>query len=349
MTWSPQGGAADVSRIRPVKPETWTSETLAEVSIAAERTFLSMTNMADDHGRHRDNAAIIFGLVWPLRAEHSAVHVEEDLQQLEAAGAICRYTGCDGKRYFHYPTWFKHQKIDKPSLSRLPACPRCAPERCGVCKGPCTQRPDTSPNTPGGLPEDSPNLPGALDPPAQPAPTPPAPTRDTPGPVQDTLDAPETTRQQTANKTAGQVAFAEPSPKTPRKVREGSTPGSRILDPGSSIPTGRDAPDDAGVSAKDLIGEYIASCDQRPPEDVIGHVGRITKKLLGEGITPEHVRAGLRRYAEIQGHPSRLPSLVNDSMNAPAGLARPGLRPNVPAHTAWTNPVDAAAAYAEEL
>jgi hypothetical protein len=121
------------------------------------------------------------------------------------------------------------------------------------------------------------------------------------------------------------------------------------LDPGSSIPTGRTAPA-ATVSTKDLIGEYTAACDERPPSDVTGHLGRVTKRLLGEGIDPQHVRAGLRRFAEIQGHPSRLPSLVNDSMNAPvAGLARPGLRPNVPAHTAWTNPVDAAAAYAEEL
>ena len=82
---------------------------------------------------------------------------------------------------------------------------------------------------------------------------------------------------------------------------------------------------------------------------MLGHLGRVVKKLLAEGIAAEHVRAGLRRFGEIQGHPSRLPSLVNDSMNAPAGLARPRFRPTVPAHTAWTNPVDAAAAYAEEL
>jgi hypothetical protein len=339
-----------VSRIRPVKPETWTSETLAAVSIPAMVTFLAMTNMADDHGRHRDNAAIIFGLIWPLRAEHSAVHVEEDLQQLETAGAICRYTGCDGKRYFHYPTWFKHQKIDKPSVSRLPACPKCAPDRCGVCKGPCTQRADTSPKTLGGFREDSPNPPGALEPPAQPAATPPVPTRNTPAPTQDTLDAPETTPQEPADKTAGQKELAEHSAKAPRKVREGSAPGSRILDPGSFSPTGRDAPDAAGVSAKELIGEYVASCRERPPGDVIGHLGGIAKKLLAEGIAVEHVRAGLRRFGEIQGHPSRLPSLVNDSMNAPsAGLARPRFGPNVPAHTAWTTPVDAATAYAEEL
>ena len=149
-------------RIRSIKPETWTSETLAEVSIPAMVTFLAMTNMADDWGRHRDNAAIIFGIIWPLRGEHGPVQVEDDLTQLESAGAICRYAGCDGKRYFHYPTWFKHQKIDTPSQSRLPACPKCEPQRCGVCKGPCTQRPsEDSPNSPGDFPEGSPNPPGS--------------------------------------------------------------------------------------------------------------------------------------------------------------------------------------------
>ncbi|MCZ4122672.1 hypothetical protein [Streptomyces sp. H39-S7] len=341
-----------MSRIRPIKPETWTSETLAEVSIPAMVTFLAMTNMADDHGRHRDNAAIIFGLVWPLRAEHSAVHVEEDLVQLENAGAICRYTGCDGKRYFHYPTWFKHQKIDKPSLSRLPACPHHAPERCGVCKGPCTQHAEVSPNTPRLLPEASPNARRALDspiPPEAPTPAPPARGSGVPAAQQDSLVDLEGAHDPGRDKMAGQAALGEGSPKPPRNVGEGSAPGSRILDPGSSFPPGRTAPD-ASASAGDLVAEYVASCQKRPPGDVIGHLGRIAKKLLGEGIAPEHIRAGLKRFGEIQGHPSRLPSLVNDSLNpGAAGLARPGFWPTVPAHTAWTNPVDAAAAYAEEL
>lgn len=337
-------------RIRSIKPETWTSETLAEVSIPAMVTFLAMTNMADDWGRHRDNAAIIFGIIWPLRAEHGAVQVEDDLTQLENAGAICRYTGCDGKRYFHYPTWFKHQKIDTPSQSRLPACPKCEPQRCGVCKGPCTERAEDSPIPPGDFLEGSPNLPGTLEPPAQPRPTLPAPARDTPAPAQDAAGTAASTHHDTTGKAAGQSEFAEPSRKAPGRVGEPSGSGSRILDPGSFFPTGRDAPDEASVSAKELIGEYVASCRERPPGDVIGHLGGIAKKLLAEGIAVDHVRAGLRRFAEIQGHPSRLPSLVNDAMNAPStGLAHPGSRPNVPAHTAWTNPVDAATAYAEEL
>ncbi|MFD8320748.1 RodZ family helix-turn-helix domain-containing protein [Kitasatospora purpeofusca] len=345
-----------MARIRSVKPEAWVSETLAEVSIPAMVTFLGMTNHADDHGRHRDVAAIVYGLVWPMREEITRAHVEDHLQQLATAGAICRYTGCDGRRYFHYPTWRNHQKIDKPALSRLPACPHCEPERCGVCKGPCIQRPalaaaaatppEGSASAPRGFAEPSANTPAAAD--RHPEPSVPA-TRASPATASGTA-GPDHRPAPAHRKTAGQTAFAEDSPKARRSLSEDSTPGSRILDPGSSSPTGRQAPDTGAVSANQLVGEYVAACTQRPPGSVLGHLGKVVKTLLDEGIAVEHLRAGLRRFADIQGHPSRLPSLVNDAMNAHNhGSPRPGSRPGVPAHQAWTNPVDAVAAYAEEL
>ncbi|AQY20540.1 hypothetical protein T261_07288 [Streptomyces lydicus] len=83
---------------------------------------------------------------------------------------------------------------------------------------------------------------------------------------------------------------------------------------------------------------------------MIGHLGRITKKLLDEGIAPEHIRGGLQRFAANPKHPSVLTSMVNEAMNAsPAGLVRPESRSNLPGHRAWANPADPAAAYAEEL
>ncbi|MFF2819426.1 hypothetical protein ACFVT9_28375 [Kitasatospora cineracea] len=348
-----------MARIRSVKPETWVSETLAEVSIPAMVTFLGMTNHADDHGRHRDNAAIVYGLVWPMREEITRADVEEHLKQLAAVGAVCRYTGCDGRKYFHYPTWRNHQKIDKPSLSRLPACPHCEPERCGVCKGPCIQRaalaeaptsaPENASTAPRLFDESSANTRSNLDRPSAPAakPSPQGGTGNTTA-----LDPAVDEKREAVTvigRSAGQTAFFEDSPKARRSVQEPSAPGSRILDPGSSPPTGRLAPEAGAVSANQLVGEYVAACERRPPNGVLGHLGRTVKGLLAEGIDAEHVRAGLRRFAEIQGHPSRLPSLVNDAMNARnTGLARPGSSPNLPAHQAWTNPVDTAA-YAEEL
>ncbi|MGK4579626.1 hypothetical protein [Kitasatospora sp. HPMI-4] len=339
-----------MARIRSIKPEAFVSESLAEVTVEAERTFFGLLTQADDQGRHRDNAAIIAGLLWPLRSEHTAVHVEDDLQQLANAGLICRYTGCDGRRYLHVVTWFDHQKIDKPSQSRLPSCRQHhAADRCGACKGPCTHLAEASPSSRRGFVEASPSLPRSLDLAEQLVVGLPAARTEA---VSDQLDVPGSAAVavgRSVEEFAGQTAFAEVSPKVPRSLGEGSAPGSRILDPGSSSPTGRTAPA-ATVSANDLIGEYVAACDERPPGAVLGHLGRVAKQLLAEGIAPVHVRAGLQRFAEIQGHPSRLPSLVNDAMNArSAGLVRPGFRPTVPAHQAWTNPVDAATAYAEEL
>ncbi|MEU6405493.1 hypothetical protein [Streptomyces sp. NPDC046985] len=339
-----------MARIRTIKPEAFTSESLAEVSVEAERTFFGLLTQADDHGRHRDNAAIIAGLLWPLRAEHTSVHVEDDLHQLANAGLICRYTGCDGRRYLHIVTWSLHQKIDKPSQSRLPTCPQHhGADRCAPCKGICAKRVEESPTPTRGLAEASPNAPRALDLPAQPLVTPRVNADRAPAVQQDAFDGMAGTPSPSDLKNAGQRALSETSPNLPRNLGEDSAPGSRILDPRSLVPTGRTAPA-ATVSANQLVREYVAACDERPPSDVIGHLGRIAKKLLGEGISPEHIRAGLQHFAANPKHPSVLTSMVNEAMNARSGgLARPGIRPNVPAHQAWTNPANAAAAYAEEL
>ncbi|MYQ48759.1 hypothetical protein GTW40_27630 [Streptomyces sp. SID4985] len=337
-----------MARIRTIKPEAFTSESLAAVTVAAERTFFGLLTQADDHGRHRDNAAIIAGVLWPLRAEHTSVHVEDDLHQLANAGLICRYTGCDGRRYLHIVTWSAHQKIDKPSQSRLPSCPQHqATDRCAPCKGACTKQ--TEGTCPGGLAETSPNVPRGLDLPAKTASTPPRHGGGASADRQRTADKAGGTSSPDGTESAGQDASSEGSPNVPRSLGEGSAPGSRILDPGSSFPTGRTAPA-AGVSTDQLVGEYVAVCAERPPNEVLGHLGRIIKKLLGEGIAPEYIRAGLANFAVNPKHPSVLASMVNEAMNGrPGGLARPGSRPGVPAHRAWTNPVDAAAAYAEEL
>ncbi|MFJ5938591.1 hypothetical protein [Streptomyces sp. NPDC093071] len=339
-----------MARIRTIKPEAFTSESLAEVSVEAERTFFGLLTQADDHGRHRDNAAIIAGLLWPLRSEHTSVHVEDDLHQLATAGLICRYTGCDGRRYLHVVKWSEHQKIDKPSQSRLPSCPQHqAADRCAPCKGACTKRAESSPTAPRGLAETSPNVPRALDLPIKTVSTPSEYASGASADRQGAVDGTDGAPSRAGVKNAGQKGLSEDSPNLPRNLGEGSAPGSRILDPGSLVPTGRTAPA-AGVSANQLVGEYVAACEERPPSDVIGHLGRVAKKLLAEGIAPEHIRAGLANFAANPKHPSVLASMVNEAMNARSGgLARPGIRPNVPAHHAWTNPIDAAAAYAEEL
>lgn len=113
-----------MARIRTIKPEAFVSESLAEVSLTAERTFFGLLTQVDDEGRIRDNAAILHGAIWPLRPSHTAADVEEDLRQLEKQDLVCRYTAPDGKRYLHLPTFGVHQKISHPTPSRIACCPR---------------------------------------------------------------------------------------------------------------------------------------------------------------------------------------------------------------------------------
>ncbi|AQY20539.1 hypothetical protein T261_07287 [Streptomyces lydicus] len=206
-----------MARIRTIKPEAFTSESLAEVSVHAERTFFGLLTQADDHGRFRDNPAVIAGLLWPLRAEHTAVHVEDDLHQLAAAGLICRYIGCDGRRYLHIVTWFEHQKIDKPSQSRISACPdHHAKQRCAVCKGTCTVFDEGSTNTPRGLSEASPKAPRSLDRPSTTSATPPAVRSASTSAQQPAPDGTTDAPKRAQKKPAGQKPVDEDSPKAPR-------------------------------------------------------------------------------------------------------------------------------------
>ncbi|WP_282696160.1 hypothetical protein [Streptomyces sp. CC208A] len=310
-----------MARIRTIKPEAFVSESLAAVSLTAERTFFGLLTQADDQGRHRDHAAIIAGQLWVLRPEHTPADVEKDLAQLADAGLICRYKGPDDKRYLHIVTWRQHQKINRPSGSRLPACPHHdTPARTEPGVG--------APAAGAGITEPAPLSHGAL--------------RGGSGQVHNPAVNPAPNEE-----TAGQSDFTESSVRRQGGFSEGAvTPhgpdlGPRIMDLGDTPSGGASAPAPGTVSANQLIAEYAAACAHRPPGNVLGHLGREARKLLEEGIAPAHVRAGLALHRAKGLHPSMLPSLVHEAMNA---------APTAPVvHRAWTNPADVEAAYGGDL
>ncbi|MET8740794.1 hypothetical protein [Streptomyces sp. NPDC004728] len=296
-----------MARIRTIKPEAFASESLASVSLSAERTFFGLLTQADDQGRLRDQAAVIAGQLWSLRREHGPVEVEDDLTQLDGAGLICRYEGGDGKRYLHIVTFAKHQKINRPSGVRNPPCPH---HDLGVPREPSSQ-------TLGAVTEPSVTRPGGL------------------------------TEISVSDESAGQGGFRESTLQTQGGLTEpvvrphGPDLGPRNRDLGPTPLGGASAPAPQTVSTKDLIGEYAAACTHRPPRDVLSHLGGQVRKLLDEGIDPVHVRAGLARHRAKGLHPSTLPSLVHEAMNAST--------PTPAAHRPWTNPADVAAAYGGDL
>ncbi|MEU0444370.1 hypothetical protein [Streptomyces tendae] len=313
-----------MARIRTIKPEAFVSESLAAVSLTAERTFLGLLTQADDQGRHRDHAAIIAGQLWVLRPEHGPSDVETDLAQLADSGLICRYTGPDDKRHLHIVTWHQHQKINRPSKSRLPACPHHdAPASTASGVAALTAR--------AGITEPSPQPHGTL--------------REGSGEVHE-----HAVNHGTDDEVAGQSDFTESSVRERGGLREaavtphGTDLGPRIMDLGDTPSGGASAPAPDTVSAQQLIREYVAGCNHRPPSDFLGHLSRVVNKLLGEGIALAHIRAGLERHRAKGLHPSTLPSLVHEAMNATPPM------PTAPVvHRAWTNPTDVEAAFGGDL
>ena len=109
-----------MARIRTIKPEFPQSESMGNVSRDARLTFIMLWTLADDHGRLRGNSRMLASLLFPYD-DDAGKGIEAWLGQLEKEGCILRYVA-DGTSYIQIVNWLSHQKVDKPSGSRIPAC-----------------------------------------------------------------------------------------------------------------------------------------------------------------------------------------------------------------------------------
>jgi hypothetical protein len=107
-----------LARIRTIKPEFFTSLTIADLTIEARLTFIGLWTHVDDEGRCVDDARLIKAAVWPLD-DRTATDVEKDLGALSESSLILRYT-VGGRSYIAIRSWSEHQKINRPTKSRLP-------------------------------------------------------------------------------------------------------------------------------------------------------------------------------------------------------------------------------------
>lgn len=110
-----------MARIRTYKPSFFRSEDVAALTFRARLTWLGLWPHCDDEGRMKDNAKLIKGDVWPLD-DVSLEDVEADLAELAAEGRIVRYE-VDGRRYLAVTNWAEHQRIQKPTPSKIPPPP----------------------------------------------------------------------------------------------------------------------------------------------------------------------------------------------------------------------------------
>lgn len=108
-----------MARIRSLRPEVWDDEAVGSVCRDARLLFVGLITQADDEGRFRARSALLRARVFPYD-DLTAAEVDAWLDALHAAQLIVLYE-VDGERFGYLPGWRQHQRIDKPSPSRLPA------------------------------------------------------------------------------------------------------------------------------------------------------------------------------------------------------------------------------------
>ena len=107
-----------MSRIRTIKPEFPHSESMGAVSREARLCFIMLWTLADDSGRLRGNSRMLASLLYPYDDDAPEL-IEAWLSELECQNCIVRYE-VNGSKYLEVCNWLTHQKIDKPSKSKLP-------------------------------------------------------------------------------------------------------------------------------------------------------------------------------------------------------------------------------------
>lgn len=107
-----------MARIRSIKPEFPQSESMGRVSRDARLLFIELWTLADDEGRLRGNSRMLASLLFPY--DNDAPELIDDwLAELQEEACItCYAIGKD--HYLQICNWLNHQKIDKPSKSKIP-------------------------------------------------------------------------------------------------------------------------------------------------------------------------------------------------------------------------------------
>jgi hypothetical protein len=118
-------GVALMARIRSIKPEFPQSETIGKLSRDARLLFIQLWTVADDSGRARAASRMLASLLFPYDDDAPTL-IEGWLSELEEHDCIRRYD-VGGSRYLEIVNWLKHQKIEKPSASKIPSFSEASP------------------------------------------------------------------------------------------------------------------------------------------------------------------------------------------------------------------------------
>lgn len=104
-------------RIRTIKPEFYHNEELSSLPAETHLFAGALINQADDEGYFHAHAGLLKAAIFPLRECSLSTH--EMLTQLASIGFIRLGSTADGKKWGHILTFLDHQKINRPSKSKI--------------------------------------------------------------------------------------------------------------------------------------------------------------------------------------------------------------------------------------
>lgn len=108
-----------MARIRTIKPEFWRHEDLSALPEATHMLAAALLNYADDEGYFNANPALIRAECSPLR--EPSVSIQSSLELLVVIGYLQVGTAQDGKRYGRIVTFDDHQRVNRPTPSKIKA------------------------------------------------------------------------------------------------------------------------------------------------------------------------------------------------------------------------------------
>jgi len=106
-------------RIRTIKPEFWTDEKIAELSIPSRLLFIALLNQADDEGNLLCSIKQIKVHTFPYDQIIGECEIIIYLKELISQELIIPYV-TKNKSYLHITNFLKHQRINRPSPAQHP-------------------------------------------------------------------------------------------------------------------------------------------------------------------------------------------------------------------------------------
>lgn len=117
-----------MARIRSVKPDLRISRVVASWPVPARYAWVLLWGYLDDFGRGIDDVRLIVADCFPLDRDVTERKMEGWLRLYstqtnpEKPAPLCRYSVA-GQGYLHSTNWREHQRVNRPTHSRIPPCP----------------------------------------------------------------------------------------------------------------------------------------------------------------------------------------------------------------------------------